>query len=156
MASGCSRSHHPGLCMPWKLTSPIAQNRRTRRSTTRARRLTATGTFLRQHVLTFDIFKALTIHAPSSRRRLLISVRCRQYQEAQNPPLPLAQRNRPQVPKKPQTCAARHNEGFGTSKKRVDDIRNSDGADMNYRRRSRRERETRHKWGRNGSDTATA
>ncbi|KAL9005052.1 MAG: hypothetical protein Q9188_002159 [Gyalolechia gomerana] len=34
--------------------------------------------------------------------------------KTQNPPLPVPYRYRPKVPKKPQTCAARHDEGAGT------------------------------------------
>jgi hypothetical protein len=36
-----------------------------------------------------------------------------QYQEAKDQPLPFSQGHRPQVPKKPQTCAARNHEGVG-------------------------------------------
>ena len=36
-----------------------------------------------------------------------------QHQEAPNPPIPLAQRHRPQVPTQSQTCPARHHEGTG-------------------------------------------
>lgn len=37
-----------------------------------------------------------------------------QYQEAKDLPIPLAQRHRPEVQKKPQACAAWLDEGFGT------------------------------------------
>ena len=36
-----------------------------------------------------------------------------QYQEAQDPPLPLAQGNRPQVQEEPQACSSRHHARFG-------------------------------------------
>lgn len=37
-----------------------------------------------------------------------------QYQEAKDQQIPFAQGNRPEVQEKPQTCAARYREGFGT------------------------------------------
>ena len=36
-----------------------------------------------------------------------------QYQEAQDPPLPLAQGNRPQVQEEPQACSSRHHARSG-------------------------------------------
>jgi len=38
-----------------------------------------------------------------------------QYQKAQDAPLPFAQRHGPEVPEKPQACAAWHDEGAGKS-----------------------------------------
>ena len=37
-----------------------------------------------------------------------------QYQEAEDQQIPVAQRHRPEVQEKPQTCAPRYNEGTGT------------------------------------------
>lgn len=43
-----------------------------------------------------------------------MDILCEQYQEAQDPQIPFAQRHRPEVQEKPQACAARYNEGVGT------------------------------------------
>lgn len=43
----------------------------------------------------------------------MVVFRALQYQEAQDFPLPFAQRHRPQVPPQPQICAARNHEGSG-------------------------------------------
>ena len=51
----------------------------------------------------------------------------KQDQEAQDPPIPFAQRHRPQVPEEPQTCSARDDEGAGTCREGVSrSIRDTD------------------------------
>lgn len=73
--------------------------------------------------------------------------RALQYQEAQDLPLPFAQRHRPQVPPEPQICAARNHEGSGRQSflsmahgptDEVNTTISCDDADSHCRRRRRR------------------
>jgi hypothetical protein len=99
------------------MTDIFVQSPRTRLSTTRARRLTVTGSFIPQpshffisHIQTYAGYNHCYTRY---RRNTNFTLLANQYQEAQDLPLPFLEGNRPQVPTQPQTCSPRHHEGFG-------------------------------------------
>lgn len=95
-------------CLCNVISSPDAasQNLRTRLSTTSRRRRTGTGTATTALcALRFRNLRPIT---------LTNAFRTPQYQEAEGSPIPIPQWYRPQVPKEPQICATRDNEGSGT------------------------------------------
>ena len=83
-----------------------AQNQRTRRSTTRARKRTEMGTLI--PFSANSRISILVLLFLDGRKQADTSIF--QHQEAQDLPLPESERNRPQIPKKPQAFATRNDE----------------------------------------------
>jgi hypothetical protein len=126
MASELNPTSLESLNIPMQFANTIrAQSQRTRPNTTRPKRRTGMGMPTLIPCLLSILAKpqrkflcAPLRHSPARknfpsypRLNLLIKIGDLQDQEAQDPPISLSQRHRPQVPKKPQTRSARYDEG---------------------------------------------